>query len=208
MRLFKASVLTLALLPQISALALAGQHAFAAQRTPSVSRTSSLVLFTKEADGLVNSMQSAVMGSWQRLTDFRCARRRFAVPPRRLFYSLLTLALNVRVLSCSVARASHILLKGYSASVMQQMEAYKAEIGDDADKFAEIAKTASICPSRKKGGDLGYFTRGKMVKEFDAVVFGEQPGAVYGPVRSDFGTHLIFIHSCQIPKERKDDMGI
>ena len=88
------------------------------------------------------------------------------------------------------------------------LETWKAEIGDDADKFAEIAKTASICPSRKKGGDLGYFTRGKMVKEFDAVVFEEQPGAVYGPVRSDFGTHLIFIHSCQIPKERKDDMGI
>jgi parvulin-like peptidyl-prolyl isomerase len=39
----------------------------------------------------------------------------------------------------------------------------------------------------------------QMVKEFDQVVFSEAPGAVYGPVRSDFGHHLIFIHSCRNP---------
>ena len=38
-----------------------------------------------------------------------------------------------------------------------------------------------------------------VVKEFDMVVFNEKPGAVYGPVRSDFGNHLIFIHSCRQP---------
>ena len=39
----------------------------------------------------------------------------------------------------------------------------------------------------------------QMVKEFDEVVFGEEPGAVYGPVRSSFGHHLIFLHSCRTP---------
>lgn len=82
---------------------------------------------------------------------------------------------------------------------MQQLEAWKVEIGDDEAKFAEIARTHSVCPSRQKGGDLGFFTRGKMVKEFDNVVFSEEPGAVYGPVRSDFGHHLIYLHSCRTP---------
>ena len=82
---------------------------------------------------------------------------------------------------------------------MQQLEEWKAEIGNDAAKFADYASRGSVCPSKAKGGDLGFFTRGKMVKEFDAVVFGEDPGAVYGPVRSDFGHHLIYIHSCRTP---------
>jgi len=98
-----------------------------------------------------------------------------------------------------VARASHILLKGVDKATMQQLEEWKAEIADDPDKFADRARTSSLCPSRGKGGSLGYFTRGKMVKEVDAVAFGERPGACYGPVRTDFGHHLIFLHSCQVP---------
>merc|ERR1719240_2112090 len=100
-----------------------------------------------------------------------------------------------------VARASHILLKGYDESTLQQLEAWKAEIGDDPDRFAEIASVHSLCPSRRKGGDLGYFTRGKMVREFDTVVFTQPPGAVYGPVRTDFGNHLIYVHSCRMNKQ-------
>ena len=80
---------------------------------------------------------------------------------------------------------------------MQQLQTWKAEIGNDEETFKLIARENSACPSAKKGGDLGFFTRGKMVKEFDQVVFGEEPGAVYGPVKSDFGFHLIFLHSCR-----------
>ena len=41
-----------------------------------------------------------------------------------------------------------------------------------------------------------------VVKEFDAVVFNGTPGSVYGPVRSDFGHHLIYVHSVRLPSER------
>ena len=98
-----------------------------------------------------------------------------------------------------VARASHILLKGFDEATVAQMNAWKAEINNDPEKFSAIAQNSSLCPSRVKGGDLGFFTRGKMVKEFDRVVFTSEPGAVYGPVRTDFGHHLIYLHSCRSP---------
>lgn len=105
----------------------------------------------------------------------------------------------IRRADLRVARASHILLKGFDEATIAQLNAWKAEIGDDPEKFSELARQGSLCPSSRKGGDLGYFTRGKMVKEFDQVVFSAQPGAVYGPVRTDFGHHLIFLHSCRKP---------
>lgn len=107
-----------------------------------------------------------------------------------------------RLTDWRVARASHILLKGQDAPTVERMRAMKQEIGGDAAKFAEVARESSQCPSRVKGGDLGFFTRGKMVKEFDSVVFSERPGAVYGPVRTDFGHHLIFLHSCRQPDSK------
>ena len=112
----------------------------------------------------------------------------------------LTLWLSLACRSClRVARASHILLKGYDEETVAQLEEWKAEVDNDPTKFASLASIHSLCPSRSKGGDLGFFTRGKMVREFDAIVFNEEPGNVYGPVRSDFGHHLIFLHSCRLP---------
>ena len=70
-----------------------------------------------------------------------------------------------RMTDFRVARASHILLKGFDDGTVSQMEAWKAEIGNDPARFAEVASANSLCPSRIKGGDLGFFTRGKMVKE-------------------------------------------
>ena len=112
----------------------------------------------------------------------------------------LTLWLSrLSLVSLRVARASHILLKGYDEETVAQLEEWKAEVDNDPTKFASLASIHSLCPSRTKGGDLGFFTRGKMVREFDAIVFNEEPGNVYGPVRSDFGHHLIFLHSCRLP---------
>ena len=49
------------------------------------------------------------------------------------------------------------------------------------------------------GGDLGFVTRGKLSKEFDDVIFEEEPGFVYGPITTQFGSHLIYLHSCREP---------
>ena len=59
------------------------------------------------------------------------------------------------------------------------------------DKFANIAKETSLCPSRKRGGDLGTFARGKMVKEFETAAFALQKGQNSGIVKSKFGYHVI-----------------
>lgn len=59
--------------------------------------------------------------------------------------------------------------------------------------FGELAKQHSKCPSGKKGGDLGWFGRGMMVKEFEDAAFGGQKGATIGPVKTQFGWHLIKI---------------
>jgi len=59
------------------------------------------------------------------------------------------------------------------------------------EKFANIAKEISLCPSAKRGGDLGTFTRGKMVKEFDTAAFSLQKGQISSTVRTKFGCHII-----------------
>jgi len=68
----------------------------------------------------------------------------------------------------------------------------KTQIENGAD-FGKIAEQHSRCPSGKQGGDLGEFTRGQMVPEFDVVVFTAEIGKVHGPVKTDFGYHLIEI---------------
>ena len=62
-----------------------------------------------------------------------------------------------------------------------------------AAKFAELAKKESACPSKDKGGDLGLFTRGQMVPEFDKVAFSLEPGKVSDPVKTQFGWHLVLV---------------
>jgi peptidyl-prolyl cis-trans isomerase C len=93
------------------------------------------------------------------------------------------------------ATASHVLVKDRARA-----EALKAEIEADVAggaplraKFARVAEQHSTCPSAKKGGELGTFKPGQMVKEFDNVVFTGEIGAVLGPVDTQFGSHLILI---------------
>ncbi len=66
----------------------------------------------------------------------------------------------------------------------------RIEGGED---FAQVARAHSTCPSGQEGGDLGEFSPGMMVKEFDTVVFRADLGTVHGPVKTQFGYHLIEI---------------
>lgn len=87
------------------------------------------------------------------------------------------------------ASARHILVESE-----EKCNELKKEIVEGAD-FAEVARQNSSCPSGKQGGDLGEFSPGQMVKEFDEVVFSGDLGTVHGPVKTQFGYHLIEITS-------------
>lgn len=83
------------------------------------------------------------------------------------------------------AKARHILVK-----TQQECEGLKKQIEAGAD-FAELAKQHSQCPSGRRGGDLGEFGPGQMVPEFDQAVFKGKVGEVQGPVKTQFGFHLL-----------------
>ena len=83
------------------------------------------------------------------------------------------------------ARARHILVDSEAACLD-----IKRQIEEGAD-FAEMARLHSSCPSKRQGGDLGEFGPGMMVREFDEVVFSAPVGVVQGPVRTQFGYHLV-----------------
>ncbi len=83
------------------------------------------------------------------------------------------------------ACARHILLKS-----RLEAESIKKKLEKGGD-FAQLAKKYSQCPSAKKGGDLGEFKQGVMLKAFDQVVFKKALLTVHGPVKTKFGFHLI-----------------
>ncbi len=89
----------------------------------------------------------------------------------------------------TTATARHILVASE-----EECNNLKQQIADGAD-FAELAAAHSQCPSGQRGGDLGSFSPGQMVAEFDTVVFNESVGDVHGPVKTQFGYHLIEITS-------------
>lgn len=85
------------------------------------------------------------------------------------------------------ANACHILVHSEEECLK-----LKEEIENGAD-FAEVAKANSACPSRYRGGDLGTFAQGQMVKEFDEAVFSGEINKLLGPVKTDFGYHVILV---------------
>jgi peptidyl-prolyl cis-trans isomerase C len=89
----------------------------------------------------------------------------------------------------STATARHILVADEAVCA-----ALKQRIVDGED-FAAVAKASSTCPSGASGGDLGSFRPGMMVKEFDEVVFRDELNTVHGPVKTQFGYHLLEITS-------------
>ena len=80
---------------------------------------------------------------------------------------------------------AHILVKSESEAkaVLERLK--------KGDKFGAVAQQVSLCPSGKHGGDLGSFTRGKMVKEFETAAFALSKGEVSAVVKTQFGCHVI-----------------
>ncbi|ABR80892.1 MULTISPECIES: peptidylprolyl isomerase [Pseudomonas aeruginosa group] len=89
------------------------------------------------------------------------------------------------------ATARHILVSSEA-----KCNELKTAIEGGAD-FAEIARQHSTCPSGRDGGNLGSFGPGQMVREFDQVVFSAPLNVVQGPVKTQFGYHLLEVTSRQ-----------
>ncbi|MDU2220036.1 peptidylprolyl isomerase [Finegoldia magna] len=83
--------------------------------------------------------------------------------------------------------ASHILVE--SEDLANEI---KEKIDNDGD-FTELAKEYSTCPSKEQGGDLGTFQQGQMVKEFENALLENEIGDIVGPVKTQFGYHIINI---------------
>lgn len=81
--------------------------------------------------------------------------------------------------------AAHILVddKEKAQNIKEQI--------DNGKDFGQLAKEASTCPSSEKEGDLGWFGKGAMVAPFDQKVFSMDVGDISGPVKTQFGWHLI-----------------
>ncbi len=96
-------------------------------------------------------------------------------------------------------KASHILLKGEDA------EKKIADLKKKANKrnFASLAREHSEGPSKSKGGDLGWFSKGRMVQEFEEVAFKLPVGKVSDPVKTQFGYHLILVNDKKAAVEAK-----
>ena len=86
------------------------------------------------------------------------------------------------------AHASHILVKSKSEAL---------NIAENVGKlkdFQKYARKKSLCPSAQKGGDLGSFGKGQMVREFESTVWSTPLNTVSLPVKTQFGYHLIWVH--------------
>jgi peptidyl-prolyl cis-trans isomerase C len=83
------------------------------------------------------------------------------------------------------ATARHILV-----STEEECNTLKTAI-DNGALFESVAKSHSQCPSSRDGGDLGRFGPGQMVPEFDKAVFTGDVGVLYGPIKTQFGYHLL-----------------
>lgn len=109
-------------------------------------------------------------------------------------------------------RASHILFKVSKSATPAEKKAQLAKAKDvlklakkkNAD-FAKLASEHSEGPTKSRGGDLGKFSRGRMVKAFEEAAFGAKEGAVVGPVETQFGYHIIKVFEKTAARQREFD---
>ena len=89
------------------------------------------------------------------------------------------------------AHASHILVKSKGEATQLAMNIKKFK------DFQKTARKKSDCPSSQKGGDLGWFRKGQMVREFDEAVWTIPLKTVSEPIKTQFGYHLIWVHESE-----------
>lgn len=96
----------------------------------------------------------------------------------------------------NMVKASHILVED-----LEEAKKIKSKLDDGAD-FADLAQEYSSCPSKDKGGDLGFFGKGAMVKEFEDAAFAMEVGEISEPVKTQFGYHIIKVTDKKVePKQ-------
>ena len=86
------------------------------------------------------------------------------------------------------AMAKHILVK-----TRAEAEQLKQRL-ESGEQFARLAKQDSLCPSKKKSGDLGEIFPGQLVKPVEDIIFKKALLTLHGPVKSRFGFHLIIVY--------------
>ena len=94
-------------------------------------------------------------------------------------------------------KASHILVK------TEEKANELREKLENGESFEEIAKEHSDCPSKQQGGDLGFFSKGQMVPEFEKVAFDLEERKISDPVKTQFGYHIIKLTDRQPAQEAK-----
>ena len=105
----------------------------------------------------------------------------------------------------SQVRASHILIKATEdedSEAKEKIETIQKQLQAEELSFGALAKEHSACPSGAKGGDLGFFGPGSMVKEFDTVAFSLKPGETSDIVKTAFGYHIIQV------TDRQDEQSL
>lgn len=101
-----------------------------------------------------------------------------------------------RFVKPATCTAKHILTEKE-----EECKAILESINAGEKTFEEAAKESSTCPSGKNGGQLGAFQRGQMVKEFEDAAFDAEIGKIVGPVKTQFGYHLILVDAITDPEQ-------
>lgn len=108
-------------------------------------------------------------------------------------------------------KARHILIKADQEADKTEKQAAREKIQkiekrvDEGESFSHLAKTESECPSSEKGGDLGFFSQGQMVKPFEEAAFSMEPGDVSDIVETRFGYHLIKVEDKKSASKKSFD---
>jgi peptidyl-prolyl cis-trans isomerase C len=138
-------------------------------------------------------------GAWY-LENIKVGPVELPVDTVTLVISVVALYIFASVFGLTEAKASctasHILLTTSDEATKEKLTAAKEKIGADGTQFSAYAAEHSTCPSKTKGGLLGKFPQGGMVPPFDKVCFDPATpvGTTIGPVQTQFGYHLIYIH--------------
>jgi len=138
------------------------------------------------------------------MRDTQVFGRTIPISPVTLLVGSLALLNLLRGLTKkSTAEASHILIASHDDATKEKLLDFKTKINNDASQFAAIATKYSACPSKQRGGNLGTFNRGDMAPPFDRAVFDSSSPMeqTIGPVETQFGYHLIYIHKRTIVEQ-------